>query len=66
LEAGPYGCRSKNGLVDPYSAGFCTILKFEARVGVATTCAQILPDCSEFDGATRSNQWSTAHGASGH
>jgi HK97 family phage major capsid protein len=25
-------------LVDPYSAGFCTIFKFEARVGGATTC----------------------------
>lgn len=25
-------------LVDPYSAGFCTIFKFEARCGAATTC----------------------------
>jgi hypothetical protein len=24
-------------LVDPYSAGFCTMFRFEARVGVATT-----------------------------
>jgi HK97 family phage major capsid protein len=24
--------------VDPYSAGLCTIFKFEARVGGATTC----------------------------
>lgn len=25
-------------LVDPHSAGFCTIFRFGARVGVATTC----------------------------
>ena len=25
-------------LVDPYSAGWCTLMKFEARVGGAPTC----------------------------
>jgi HK97 family phage major capsid protein len=31
-------CKAVTMLVDPYSAGFCTIFKFEVRIGGATTC----------------------------
>jgi len=28
--------------IDPYSAGFCRLFKFEARIGGATTCPNAL------------------------